>query len=193
MIGTDPDQLLPDLDRLRARVWAGQRATSAPMLAFGGLILGYAAVGGGYAGQLRADGRRLVLLLYWPLATIVGPAGLWWAARRRAGQDGVGEGRRTYRSATRGYLVALVLIVVLFIPVLFIGVFTPVVWPAAVLATLACWQRNRLLGTWAVASGWPAVRKVCMSSPTRALAPHGRGFSRSSGPHSDWPCSPVGW
>jgi hypothetical protein len=153
MTGADPNQLLPDLDRLRARVRAGQRATSAPMLAFGALIVGYAAIGGGYAGHLDAEGRHLILLLYWPLATIVGLAGLWWAARRRAGQDGVGEGRRTYRSATRGYLVALVLIVVLFIPVLFIGVFTPMVWPAAVLATLASWQRNRHLGTWAVAIG----------------------------------------
>jgi hypothetical protein len=153
MTGTDPDQLLPDLDRLRTRVRAGQRATSAPMLAFGALIVGYAAIGGGYAGQLDAEGRHLTLLLYWPLATMVGLVGLWWSARRRAGRDGVGEGRRTYRSAIRGYLVALVVIVVLFIPVLFIGVFTPMVWPAAVLATLACWQRNRLLGAWAVAIG----------------------------------------
>jgi hypothetical protein len=151
--GTDPNQVLPDLDRLRARVRADQRATSAPMLAFGALIVGYAPIGGLYAGQLHAEGRHLTVLLYWPLATTVGLVALWWSAHRRAGQDGVGEGRRTYRRATRAYLVALVLIVVLCLPVLFIGVFTPMIWPAAVLAAVASWQRNRLLGTWAAAIG----------------------------------------
>jgi hypothetical protein len=153
MTETDPNQLLPDLDRLRARVRADQRATSAPMLAFGALIVGYAPIGGLFAGQLHAEGRHLTVLLYWPLATTVGLVALWWSARRRAGQDGVGEGRRTYRSAIRAYLIALVLIVVLCIPVLFIGVFTPMIWPAAVLAAVASWQRNRLLGTWAAAIG----------------------------------------
>jgi hypothetical protein len=153
MTGPEPSQLLPDLDRLRARVRADQRATSAPMLAFGALIVGYAAIGGLYAGQLHAGGRHLTLLIYWPLATAVGLVALWWSARRRAGQDGVGEGRRTYRGATRAYLVALLLIVVLFLPVLFIGVFTPMIWPAAVLAAVAAWQRNRLLGIWAAAIG----------------------------------------
>lgn len=158
MTGPEPSQLLPDLDRLRARVRADQRATSAPMLAFGALmIVGYAAIGGLYAGQLHAGGRHLTLLIYWPLATAVGLVALWWSARRRAGQDGVGEGRRTYRSATRAYLVALLLIVVLFLPVLFIGVFTPMIWPAAVLAAVAAWQRNRLLGIWAAAIGVESV------------------------------------
>lgn len=151
--GTDPNQLLPDLDRLRARVRADQRATSAPMLAFGTLILGYAVLGGLYAGRMSAGGRHSTLLLYWPLATILGLVVLWRSARRRAGQAGVGEGRRSYRSATRGYLIALVLIVVLGLPILFIGVFTPMVWPAAVLVALACWQRNRLLGAWAAGIG----------------------------------------
>jgi hypothetical protein len=32
-------------------------------------------------------------------------------------------------------------------------VFTPMVWPAAVLAALASWQRNRLIGTWAAVIG----------------------------------------
>ncbi len=169
--GTDPNQLLPDLDRLRARVRADQRATSAPMVAFGALIVGYAAIGGLYAGQLRAEGRHLTLLLYWPLATTVGLVALWWSARRRAGQDGVGEGRRTYRSATRVYLVALVLIVVLCIPVLFIGVFTPMIWPAAVLAALASWQRNRLLGTWAAAIGVAGGAESVYVIANRGLSP----------------------
>ena len=153
MTSTDPDQLLPDLDRLRARVRADQRATSAPMLVFGALIVAYAAIGGLYAGQLHAGGRHLTLLVYWPLATMVGLVALWWSARRRAGQDGVGEGQRTYRSATRAYLVALALILVLFLPVLFVGVFIPLIWPAAVLVVIAAWQRNRLLGTWGAAIG----------------------------------------
>jgi hypothetical protein len=153
MTSTDPNQLLPDLDRLRTRVRANQRATSAPMLAFGALIVGYAAVGGLSAGQLHAGGRHLTLLLYWPLATVVGLLALWWSARRRAGRDGIGEGRRTYRSATVAYVIALVLIVVAFLPVLFIGVFTPLIWPTAVLAVIASWRHDRLLGAWAVAIG----------------------------------------
>lgn len=153
MAGTEPHQLLPDLDRLRARVRADQRATSAPLLVFGALIVAYAAIGGIYAGQLHAEGRHLTLLVFWPLATTIGLVALWWSARRRAAQDGVGEGQRTYRSATRAYLLALVLILVLFLPVLFIGVFTPLIWPAAVLVAVASWQRNRLLGTWGAAVG----------------------------------------
>lgn len=153
MTSIDPQQLLPDLDRLRARVRADQRATSAPMLAFGILIVAYVAIGGLGASRLDAGGHHLTVLLYWPLATMAGLVTLWWSERRRAGHDGVGEGRRTYRSATRAYLVALVLSIVLFLPVLFIGVFTPIIWPAAVLASVAIWQRNRLLGAWAAGIG----------------------------------------
>jgi hypothetical protein len=171
MTGTDPSQLLPDLDRLRARVRADQRATSAPMLVFGALIVGYAAIGGLYAGQLHAGSRHLTLLAYWPLATAVGLVALWWSARRRAGQDGVGEGRHTYRSATRAYLIALVLIVVLFLPVLFIGVFTPMIWPAAVLAAVAAWQRNRLLGTWAAAIGVAGAAESVLVIASQGLSP----------------------
>jgi len=153
MTDTDPDELLPDLDRLRARVRADQRATSAPLLAFGALVLAYAAVVGLFAGRLDAAGRHVTALLYWPLATTAGLIALWWWERRRAAVAGVGEGRRPYRRATRAYLVALVLIVVLFVPVLFIGVFTPLVWPAAVFAAIAAWRRDRLLGRWAAVIG----------------------------------------
>lgn len=150
---TDTNQLLPDLNRLRTRVRAHQRATSAPMLVFGALIVAYAIIGGLCAGQLGTGGRHRTLLVYWPLMTAVGLVALWWSARRRTRRDGVGEGRRTYRNATSRYLVALVLIVVLFLPVLFVGVFAPMVWPAAVLAAIASWQRKRLLGTWAAVIG----------------------------------------
>ena len=92
MTGTDPNQMLPDFDRLRARVRADQRATSGPLLAFGALIVGYAALGGLYAGQLHAAGRHLGLLVYWPLATAAGLVALWWSGtqtrrprRRRRG------------------------------------------------------------------------------------------------------------
>ncbi|HEY3502059.1 MAG TPA: hypothetical protein VGN37_04615 [Actinocatenispora sp.] len=153
MTGTDPDTLLPDLDRLRARVRADQRVTSAPMVAFGALILGYAVLGGLYAGQLPAGGRHLTLLVYWPLATVIGFVVLWRSERRRAEKEGVGAGRRTYGSATRRYLIALVLIVVLFIPVLFVGVFAPMIWPAGVLAAIASWRHDRPLGIWAAVIG----------------------------------------
>ena len=169
MAGTEP--LLPDLDRLRAQVRADQRATSAPMFAFGALILGYAAVGGPSAGQLHAGGRHLLLLLYWPLATLVGLVALRRSARRRAGQDGVGEGRRGYRAATRYYLIALLLVVVLFVPVLFVGVFTPLVWPAAVLAALASWQHNRLLGAWAAVIGVVGGTESVVVIAGRGLTP----------------------
>lgn len=150
-LGTDAQ--LPDFDRLRARVRGDQRATSSPMLVFGALIVLYAAIIGLYSGRLEPGGRHLALLLYWPVATAIGLLTLRWSARRRAARDGVGEGRHPYRTAVRAYAVALVLIVVLFLPVLFIGVFTPLVWPAAVLGALAAWQRDRLLGGWAIGIG----------------------------------------
>lgn len=150
---TDPAQLVPDLDRLRARVRADQRATSAPLVVFGALIGVYAVADGPLAGLLAAGGRHVALLAYWPIATAVGLVVLWWAARRRTRHAGVGEGPRTYRHATRRYLIALLLIVVLFLPVLFVGVFAPLVWPAAVLAALGAWQRNKQLGRWAAATG----------------------------------------
>jgi hypothetical protein len=147
------DRLIPDLDRLRARVRGDQRITSAPMLVFGALIVLYALLGGLAAGQLGAGGRHSTLLFFWPLATIAGLVALWRWERRRAARLGVGAGRHSYRTATKGYLVALAVIVVLGLPILFVGVFTPMIWPAAVLATLAGWHRDRVLGIWAGAIG----------------------------------------
>ncbi|BCJ29951.1 hypothetical protein [Actinocatenispora sera] len=150
---TDPAQLVPELGRLRARVRADQRATSAPLVVFGVLILLYPVLDGPLTGQLAAGGRHLALLAYWPITTAVGLGALWLAARRRARRDGVGEGRRTYRHATRRYLIALLLVVLLFLPVLFVGVFAPLVWPAAVLAALGWWQHDAQLGRWAAVTG----------------------------------------
>lgn len=149
---TDSRPAIPDLDRLRARVRADQRSTSAPMLAFGVLIVAYAVLGTGYGARLDAGGRHLVLLLFWPLATIAGLLVLWLSARRRAVRGGVGEGRRGYGVATLVLLLVLVLAVPL-TPLLFVGVFAPMAWVAAVLASLAWWRRDRVLGAWAAVVG----------------------------------------
>lgn len=150
---TDPARLVPELDRLRARVRADQRATSAPLVVFGVLILLYPVLDGPLTGPLAAGGRHVALLAYWPVATAVGLVALWFAARHRARRDGVGAGRRDYGHATRRYLIALLLIVLLMLPVLFVGVFAPLVWPAAVLAALAWWRHDTQLGRWAAVTG----------------------------------------
>lgn len=151
--GADSSPAMPDLDRLRARVRADQRSTSAPMLAFGVLIVAYAVLGTGYGARLdTAGGRHLMLLLFWPLATIAGLVALWLSARRRAVRGGVGEGRLGYGGATLVVILVLVLVVPL-TPLLFVGVFAPMAWVAAVLAALAWWRRDRVLGAWAAVIG----------------------------------------
>jgi hypothetical protein len=141
-----------DLGRLRARVRADRRATSGPLLVFGGLVVGYAAVGP-VLGDAGTGGRHLGLLVFWPVLTVGALLGLWWGSRRRAVRDGVGEGRPSYRTLTVGYVVAQVAIVVVFVPVLFVGVFLPLVWPGAVLAAIGVWQRNRVLALLGAATG----------------------------------------
>ncbi|HEV7978879.1 hypothetical protein [Amycolatopsis sp.] len=136
--------LTHELERLRARVRADRRATSDPLLVFGALVLGFA-VAGPFLGGLGAGGRHLGLLVFWPVLTFFALLGLWLGSRRRAARDGVGEGSPSYRAVTAGYVVAQVVIIVVLIPVLFVGVFLPLVWPAAVLAAIGAWQRNRTL------------------------------------------------
>jgi hypothetical protein len=133
-----------DLARLRSRVRADRRATSTPPLAFGSLVVTYAIVGQ-FAGVLGASGRHLVALLFWPVLTAATLLAMWWWSRRHALREGVGEGRPSYRTVTAGYLGVLLVTVVLVIPVLFIGVFLPLVWPAAVLLAIGVWQRDRTL------------------------------------------------
>lgn len=149
---TDSRPTMPDVDSLRARVRADQRSTSAPMIAFGVLIVAYAVLGTGWGARLDAGGRHLMLLLFWPLATIAGFLALWLSSRGRAMRSGVGEGRRSYGTAT---LVALLVLglVVPFTPLLFVGVFAPMAWVAAVLASLAWWRHDRALGAWAAVIG----------------------------------------
>jgi hypothetical protein len=145
-------ELRLDLERLRAQVRADRRATSAPLFVFGWLVIGYA-VAGPLLGGLGAGVRHLALLVFWPVLTVLALLGLWVGSRRRAVREGVGEGRPSYRTMTAGYLVAQVVIVILLIPVLFVGVSLPLVWPAAVLTAIGAWQRNRMLALLGVATG----------------------------------------
>jgi hypothetical protein len=146
------DQTVQELHQLRVRVRGAQRLVSAPLLTFGVLVTVYPLVAA-LGGLLGAGGSHSLVLAYWPLATAAGLAILWLLARRRAIRDGVGEGSHDYGTATRTYLVVLLVIVVGFIPALFIGVFMPLVWPALVLTALAVWQHSNQLYTWAAAVG----------------------------------------
>ncbi|WP_033344334.1 hypothetical protein [Catenuloplanes japonicus] len=166
------NQMIDDLAQLRARVRGAQRIVSAPLLTFGVLVLIYPLVAL-LAGLLGAGGNHLVVLAYWPLATAAGLVTLWLAARRRTLRDGVGEGTHDYGTATRTYLVVLVIMLVGFIPALFIGVFMPLVWPALVLIALAVWQRSNPLYTWAAAIGITGgVTTVLLA----ASSPEGNGW-----------------
>jgi hypothetical protein len=138
-----------ELALLRSRVRADRRGTSAPLVVFGGAVVVFA-VGGLLAGALPAAGRHTLLLLFWPVLTVAALLVLRRNARRRADRTGVGEGRFSYGRLTVGYVVGL-LVLVLLVPVLFLGVFAPMVWPAVMLAVIAALQRNRRLG--ALAAG----------------------------------------
>jgi hypothetical protein len=152
MADTDSDRMIQDLDRLRVRVRGAQRLVSDPLLTFGVLVTAYPLLVL-LVGSLGAGGRHLLGLAYWPLATAAGLGALWFTARRRTVRDGVGEGGHDYGTATRTYLVVLLIMVFGFLPALFVGVFMPLVWPALVLVALAVWQRSRPLYTWAAAVG----------------------------------------
>jgi len=141
---TDPASLAADVDRLRERVRADRHTVSAPLVVFGVLVLGHAALAG-TVGLAGAVASHLVSLLYWPLAGVAGLLALWNHAHRLAVRDGVGEGPRSYRPVTLGYVVSLPLIALLFLPALFVGVFAPLVWPAAMLYAVAWRQRSKTL------------------------------------------------
>lgn len=162
------DDLALELERLRARVRADRRATSDPLLVFGALVVVFA-VAGPVLGGLGAGSRHLSLLVFWPVLTFFALLALWLGSRRRAARDGVGEGSPSYRTVTAGYVVSQVVIVVVLIPVLFVGVFLPLVWPGAVLAAIGAWQRNRtlvLLGvTTAVAGGLESLVVLRLGLP----------------------------
>jgi hypothetical protein len=154
---TDPAALSADVGRLRERVRADRQTVSAPLVVFGALVLGHAVLAGtvGLAGAIAS---HLVGLLYWPVAGAAGLVTLWSHARRIAVRDGVGEGPRSYRPVTVGYVVSLPLIAIFFLPALFVGVFAPLVWPAAVLFAVGVRQHSRALKR--VATGLAAAGAV---------------------------------
>jgi hypothetical protein len=129
---------MPDLDQLRERVRTDRRTVTAPLL-----VVLHAAL---WVGTVTPAARHLGLFLYWPLASAAGLFALWSHARRIAEREGVGEGPRSYRPVALGYLVSLPLLAILFVPAFFVGVFAPLVWPAAVLWAVARRQHSAELG-----------------------------------------------
>jgi len=152
---TDPAVIAADVRRLRERVRADRQTVAAPLVVFGALIVGHTALVAALTGPAA---RHLALLLYWPLAGAIGLLALCSHAHRLAVREGVGEGPRSYRPVTLGYVVSLPLIAVLFIPALFVGVWASLVWPAAILAAVAVRQHSRALK--AVAAGLCAAGVV---------------------------------
>jgi|tagenome__1003787_1003787.scaffolds.fasta_scaffold20826958_3 hypothetical protein len=159
-----------DLERLRSRVRADRRATSAPPIAFGVLVIVYAIVSQ-FAGALGPAGRHVTVLTFWPVVTAATLLGLWWWSRRRTQREGVGEGRTSYRTMTAGYLGALLVTVLLAIPVLFIGVAVPLVWPGAVLIAIGAWQRNRNLSRLGMGLVLVAVLEAVLAAFLRGSPP----------------------
>jgi hypothetical protein len=141
---TDPAAVAADVHRLRERVRADRHTVTAPLVVFGVLVLGHAVLAG-LAGLGGPVASHLIGLLYWPLAGAAGLFALWNHAHRLAVRDGVGEGPRSYRPVTIGYVVSLPVLAVLFIPAFFVGVFAPLVWPAAVLTAIGMRQHSKAL------------------------------------------------
>jgi hypothetical protein len=137
---------MEDLQQLRERVRVDRRTVSAPLLVFGVLVLGHSALEWLVAQVSNGPSpRHLTALVYWPLAGAVGLLALWMHARRVAAREGVGEGPRSYRPVALGYLVSLPVIAILLIPALFVGVFAPLVWPAAIFLAIGVRQHNQTL------------------------------------------------
>jgi hypothetical protein len=130
---------LLDLDRLREQVRTDRRTVTAPLAVFGLLGVVHAVV---WIATVTPASRHLGLFLFWPLACAAGLFALWMQARRIAERQGVGEGQRSYRPIAIGYLISLPLLAILFVPAFFVGVFAPLVWPAAVLWAAAIRQRS---------------------------------------------------
>lgn len=139
------ESLAQEMSRLRQRVRSDRRTVTAPLVTFGALIVGHLALVMLVAAVSGAPSQHLTGLLYWPVAGAVGLVALWLHARRVAARDGVGEGPRSYGPVTLGYVVSVPVLAVLFVPVLFAGIYAPLVWPAAVLAAAGVRQRSRVL------------------------------------------------
>ncbi|MDR7277351.1 hypothetical protein [Catenuloplanes atrovinosus] len=179
MSGTaDPATMLADVQQLRERVRADRRTVTAPLLVFGLLILAHA-VAVSLATATAGGPRHSVNFLYWPLAGAVGLGVLWWQARRIATRDGVGEGRRSYRPVTLGYVVSVPLLALMFLPVFFFGVFAPLVWPAGVLYAIARRQHSQALRRASIALAVAAVPQVLLVMA--ALGPAWLGVDVAAG------------
>ncbi|MFB9234231.1 hypothetical protein ACFFWC_01565 [Plantactinospora siamensis] len=153
---TDPAAIAAEVRRMRERVRADRRTVTAPLVVFGALIVVHAALSVLVGLLTGAAARHSALLAYWPLAGAAGLAALWAHARRLAAREGVGGGPRSYRPVTLGYVVSLPLLALLFVPALLLGVFAPLVWPAAVLAAVAVRQRSarlRSVAKWLAVAG----------------------------------------
>jgi hypothetical protein len=137
---------LTDVRRLREQVRADRRTVRAPLVVVGVLILGHVALSL-VAAATGPAGNHLTRLVYWPVAGAIGLAVLWIHAHRVAVRDGVGEGPRSYRPVTLGYLISLPVIALLLVPVLFLGVFASLVWPAAILLAIGIRQHSDELKT----------------------------------------------
>jgi fucose permease len=158
---------LTDVQLLREQVRADRRTVTAPLVVFGILILGHVVVSTLVAAATGPAGNHLTRLVYWPLAGAVGLAALWIHAHRVAVRDGVGEGPRSYKPVTLGYVVSLPVIALLFIPVLFIGVFASLAWPAAVLLAIGIRQHSTTLKSvakWLAAAGVLEALLAALSS-----------------------------
>lgn len=147
---------MTDLDLLREHVRADRRTVTAPLVAFGLLIIGHVILSTLVAAATGPAGNHLTRLVYWPIAGALGLAALWAHAHRIAVRDGVGEGPRSYKPVTLGYLISLPVIALLFIPLLLLGVWASLMWPAAILFAIGLRQRNQALkgvAKWLAAAG----------------------------------------
>jgi hypothetical protein len=157
-----------ELGRLRARVRADRRATSAPLLMFGVVTLAFA------AGD-NIWGRYVPAPLYWPLATAAALLGMWIYTRQRAVRHGVGEGRWSYAKLTGVFLVAVAVVISSWYMIL-----RPLLWPMTALLVVALYQRNRVLAACSaglVATAAPAwVYLVRSSDGTGANSALGLGY-----------------
>lgn len=138
----DVQERLDKVSRLRQRARARRRATSVPLLVFGGITLvgaGLPEAGLGFSG---------VWSLYWIVA---GPLGFWTVHRyqqRRLRRTGVGSGRGSYAAVSVALVAAAVLLGGLFL--LFGGVLVAI---GLGLLVLALRQGNRPLALAATAYG----------------------------------------
>jgi hypothetical protein len=130
---------LRDMDQLRERVRTDRQTVTAPLFVFGLLGVLHAVT---WIAAVTPASRHVGLYFFWPLASAAGLFALWLHARRIAERQGVGEGPRSYRPVAIGYLVSLPLLAALFVPAFFVGVFAPLVWPAAVIWAAAIRQHS---------------------------------------------------